>query len=122
LLALDQIHANEHRAGAKTGGAYGVRQQAAGVIRKRFVEEGLQAAPERKKRETPPRIKIDGEAEAQITAPACSQPPEGRCRRALVFPAKKAAGTGVSDSIPDHGIGGLLKKTKLSHGCRNSGV
>ena len=28
----------------------------------------------------------------------------------------------ILDSISDHGIGDLLKKTKLSHGCRNSGA
>ena len=78
LPALDEISLNEHGTDAKIGGAYGVRQQAVGVIRKQFVEEGFQAALERTKRETPPRIKIDGGAEAKITALACSQPPEGQ--------------------------------------------
>jgi hypothetical protein len=122
LLALDEIHANEQWTDAKIGDAYGVRQQAIRVIRKRFVEEGLQAALERKKRETPPRIKIDGEAEAQIIALTCSQPPEGHCLRTLVLLAKKVVEMGILDSISDHGIGDLLKKTKLSHGYRNSGV
>ena len=104
------------------GEAYGVRQQAVGALRKRFVEEGFEAALERKKRERPPVIKIDGEAEAKIIALTCSEPPEGRSRWTLVLLAKKVVELGILDSICDHGIGDLLKKTKLSHGYRSSGV
>ena len=116
LLALDEIPANEHWTDAKIAQAYGVRQQAVGVIRKQFVEEGFQAALERKKRETPPWIKTDGEAEAKIIAVTCSQPPLGYCRWTLKLIANKVVEQGILDSISDHGIGDLLKKTTLSHG------
>jgi len=122
LLALDEIQENEHWTDAKIGEAYGVRQQAVGVVRKRFVEEGFKAALERKKRTTPPVIKIDGEAEAKIIALTCSTPPEGRSRRTLKLIAHKAAELGILDSISDHGIGDLFKKTTLSHGCRKNGA
>ena len=122
LLALEEIPANAHWTDARIGEAYGVRQQAGGVLRKRFVEEGFEAALERKKRETPPTIKIDGEAEAKIIALTCSAPPEGRSRWILLLLANKVVELGILDSISDHGIGDLLKKTKLSHGYRNSGV
>ena len=122
LLALDEIPANEHWTDAKIGDAYGARQQAVGAVRKRFVEEGFEAAVERKKREKPPRIKIDGEAEAKIIALTCSQPPEGRARWTLKLLASKVVELEILDSISDHGIGDLLKKTKLSHGCRNNGA
>ena len=122
LLALDEIPDNEQWTDAKIGDAYGARQRAVGVLRKRFVEEGFQAALERKKRETPPVIKIDGEAEAEITALACSTPPEGRLRRTLQLSANKVVELGILESISDHGIGNLLKKTKLSHGCRKNGA
>jgi hypothetical protein len=79
-------------------------------MRKVFVEEGFQAALERKKRATPPRIKIDGEAEAKIIALTCSEPPEGRSRWTLKLPADKVVELGILDSISDHGIGDLLKK------------
>ena len=114
LLALDEIQANARWTDAKIGQAYGVRQQAVGVIRKQFVEEGFQAALERKKREIPPVIKIDGEAEAKIIALTCSQPPEGRCRWTLKLLANKVVEMGILDSICDHGIGNLLKKTPLA--------
>ena len=122
LLALDEIPENEQWTDAKIGGVYGVRQQAVGVLRKRFVEEGFEAALERKKRLTPPVIKIDGEAEAKIIALTCSHPPEGRSRWTLKLLANKAVEMGILDSISDHGIGDLLKKTKLSHGCRKNGA
>jgi hypothetical protein len=101
---------------------YGVRQQAVGVLRKRFVEEGFQAALERKKRETPPWNKIDGEAEAKIIALTCSEPPEGRCRWTLRLLADKVVEMGILDSISDHGIGDLLKKTTSNHGYRRNGA
>jgi hypothetical protein len=86
------------------------------------VEEGLESALERKKRERPPCIKIDGEAEAKIIALTCSQPPEGRCRWTLKLLANKVVALGILDSISDHGIGDLLKKTALSHGWRRNGA
>ena len=122
LLALDEIPANEHWTDAKIGEAYGVLQQAVGVVRKRFVEEGFEAALERKKRDIPPVIKIDGEAEAKIIALTCSAPPEGRSRWTLQLLADKVVELGILDSISDHGIGDLLKKTTLSHGYRNNGA
>jgi hypothetical protein len=122
LLALDEIKDNEHWTDEKIGIAYGVRQRAIGVLRKRFVEEGFQAAIKRKKRETPPVIKIDGEVEAVIITLTCSKPPEGRCRWTLKLLANKVVELGILDSISDHGIGDLLKKTKLSHGYRKNGV
>jgi hypothetical protein len=110
LLALDEIPANEHWSDARIGAAYGSRQGAVGALRKRFVEEGFEASLERKKREAPPRIKIDGEAEAKIIAIACSEPPEGRRRWTLKLLASKVVELGILDSISDHGIGDLLKK------------
>ena len=122
LPAPDEIPANAHWSDAGIGEAYGARRQAVGVLRKRFVEEGFEAALERKKRERPPNIKTDGEAEAKIIALTCSRPPEGRCRWTLKLLAGKVVEPGIPESVSDHGIGDLLKKTTLSHGYRKSGV
>ena len=122
LLALDQIKANEHWTDEKIGIAYGSTKGTVGQLRKRFVEEGFDAAIDRKKREIPPRIKIDGEAEAKIIALACSEPPEGHSRWTLKLLANKVVELEILDSISDHGIGDLLKKTKSSHGKRKNGV
>ena len=53
-------------------------------ICQRFVEQGLAAALERKKRLTPPTPKkLDGRGEAQLIALACRKPPDGSSRWAL---------------------------------------
>jgi transposase len=122
LLALDEIPANEAWTDEKIAQAYGVHIRTIGNMRKRFVEESFEAALERKKRETPPWIKIGGEAEAKIIALTCSAPPEGRCRWTLKLLANRVVELGILDSISDHGIGDVLKKTKLSHGCRKNGA
>ena len=123
LLALDEIPANAHRSDARIGKAHGAGERAIGHMRKRFAEEGFEAAAERKKRETPPSlIKTDGEAEARITALTCGEPPEGRRRRTPQPPADKAVERGIPESVSDRGIGDLLKKTTLSHGYRKNGA
>jgi len=122
LLGLDEIPANESWTDEKIGEAYSSRIRTIGNIRKRFVEEGFQAALERKASETPHFIKIDGDAEAKIIALTCSEPPEGRSRWTLKLLAGKVVEMGILDSISDHGIGDLLKKTILSHGYRKNGA
>ena len=81
-------------------------------IRKRFVEQGLQGALERKKREKPPREKIlDGEGEARLIALSCSQPPEGRSRWTLELLADKLVELNVVASISYRTVDRTLKKT-----------
>jgi len=50
-------------------------------VREKLVTDGLDAVLTRKKRETPPVPAIfDGEAQAKLTALACSEPPAGHAR------------------------------------------
>jgi hypothetical protein len=122
LLALDGMPENKAWTDEKTGKAYGSHVRTVGNLRKRFAEKGFGAASERKKRDVPPAIKTDGEAEAKITALTRSGPPEGRCRRTLQLSAGKAAEPGILDGISHTAVGNPLKKTALSHGRINSGV
>jgi hypothetical protein len=81
-------------------------------IRKRFVEQGLQGALGRKKREKPPRERIlDGEGEARLIAVACGQPPEGRTRWTLALLADKLVELNVVESISYQTVRRTLKKT-----------
>lgn len=81
-------------------------------IRKRFVEQGLEGALERKKREKPPRERIlDGEGEARLIAVACSQPPAGRSRWTLALLADKLVELNVVESISYQTVRRTLKKT-----------
>ena len=59
-------------------------------VQQRFVGQGFQDAPERKKRDTPPwPIKRDGRAEARLIALACSPPPEGQATWTMQLLANK---------------------------------
>jgi hypothetical protein len=110
LLALDEIPANAEWTDRKIAQAYDSNIRTIGILRKRFVEEGFAAALERKKREVPPVIKIDGEAEAKIIALVCGNPPEGRCRWTLQLVADKVVEMGILESITAMSICNLLKK------------
>ena len=88
-----------------------------GRVRQRFVEQGLDAALDRKQRERPAReIKLDGRAEAQLIALACSAPPEGRATWTMQLLADKLVELEVVASISDETVRLALKKTRSSPG------
>jgi hypothetical protein len=81
-------------------------------IRQRYVEQGLDAALERKKRECPPRLPmLDGEGEAQLIRIACSQPPPGRARWTLTLLAEKLVELQIVPAISPQTVMRTLKKT-----------
>jgi len=83
-----------------------------GNIRQRLVEQGLEAALNRKKREHPPcPAKLDGAAEARLIALRCGQPPEGRMRWTLELLADKMVELKVVDSLSYETVRRVLKKT-----------
>jgi hypothetical protein len=58
--------------------ALGVTSRVIEHLKKRFVEDGLEAALEHKPREKPPReVALDGAFEARLIALACSDAPDG---------------------------------------------
>ncbi len=58
--------------------AFSANKSTVAGIRRRFVEDGFEAALGRKKQSAPSRTRIlDGEGEARLIALACSEPPEG---------------------------------------------
>jgi transposase len=86
-------------------------------VRQRFVEQGLEAALDRKRRERPAReLKLDGHAEAHLIALACSAPPEGRAVWTMQLLADKLVELEVVDSISDETVRLALKKTRSSPG------
>ena len=84
-------------------------------LRKRFVEQGLEAALERNKRNNYAR-KLDGDAEAHLIAIACSEPPAGRSEWSLRLLADRLVEVSVVDSISHMTVSRTLKKTNLSRG------
>ena len=81
-------------------------------VRQRFVEQGFDAALDRKPRERPAReIKLDGRAEARLIALACSAPPEGRATWTMELLADKLVELEVVESISDETVRLALEKT-----------
>jgi transposase len=90
-------------------------------IRKRFVEEGLEAALSERPRPGG-RRKLDGKQEALLIALACSTPSEGRKCWTMQLLADKLVELHVVDTISDETIRRTLKKTPSSHGARRPGA
>ncbi|GAL93653.1 mobile element protein [Microcystis aeruginosa NIES-44] len=90
-------------------------------IRKRFVEEGIESAlnrREQKKRR--PRI-IDGEKEADLMAIACSETPREKRSWTLQMLADKMVELKVVEQVSIETIRQSLKKTNLNLGSMNVG-
>ena len=86
-------------------------------VRRRFVEEGLDAALDRKQRDTPARPrKLDGRGEARLIALACSPPPDDRAVWTMQLLADKLVELEVVESISDETVRTLLKKMRSSRG------
>jgi len=95
--------------------ALGVTSRAIEHLKKRFVEEGLEAALERKPREKPPReVTFDGAFEARLIALACSEAPDGRRRWTVRLLADKAVELCFAPSVSHMTVQRVLKKTNLS--------
>jgi Homeodomain-like domain len=80
--------------------------------RQRLVEEGFDAALQRKQRARPsvPRI-FDGEKEARLITLACSKPPTGHAKWSLRLLEEKVVELGIVERASDNTIGRTLKKT-----------
>ena len=84
--------------------------------RQAFVENGMEAALNRKKRATPGNQKFDGDKEAHLIALACSAPPKGQTRWTLQLLADTMVELEHFDSITSETIRQHLKKTNLNLG------
>ena len=85
-------------------------------VRKRLVEEGLEAALNRKKQQNRKQRLLDGEKEAYLIALTCSSPPEGYRRWTMKMLAQRLVQLGHVESISDETVRQTLKKTNLSLG------
>jgi hypothetical protein len=111
LLTADETGSNVPHSEADIAALFRVNQQTVHSIRRRYSEAGIEAAVNRKKRDTPPvEPKITGEVEARIIALSCGTPPTGRARWSLRLLADKAIELQIIDSISHEAISRLLKK------------
>jgi transposase len=107
---------------ADTAEALGVTSRTIEHLKKRFVEEGIEAALKRKPREKPPRdVVFDGAFEARLIALACSAAPEGYQRWTVRLLADKAVELNFAPSVSHMTVQRVLKKMNLSLTSVNTG-
>ena len=85
-------------------------------VRRRCVEEGVEAALGRREQVNRRPKKLDGQGEAHLLAMACSQPPEGRAGWTLQLLADRLVQWEIVDSISTETVRQTLKKTNSSLG------
>ncbi|GHT17406.1 hypothetical protein FACS189429_1410 [Bacteroidia bacterium] len=85
-------------------------------VKKKLVENGIDAALERDKGSRVYEKKIDGEVEAKIISIACSEPPKGFAKWSLRMLADKMVELQYIDTISYVSVGNVLKKTNLNRG------
>ena len=96
---------------ARVAEALGVSARTIEHLKRRFVEQGLEFALERKRRVRPPRkVIFDGVFEARLVALACSQAPPGRKRWTLRLLAEKVVELGWVERVSVMTVQRTLKK------------
>jgi len=102
--------------------ALGVTSRTIEHLKKRFVEEGLEAALVRKTRGKPPRdVIFDGAFEARLIALACSDAPEGYQRWTVRLIADRAVELNFASSVSHMTVQRVLKKMNLNLTSANTG-
>ena len=110
LLAVDE--AGSKMTDQEAARAFHVTVRSIEHLRQRCVEQGLEAALERKKQSRPSvEPMFDGEKEAQLIAIACGSKPEGRTRWTLELLADRAVRLQIVEHCSDSTVHRVLKKT-----------
>ncbi len=114
LLLLDAGEHGPRWIVANVAEALGVTSRSLEQLKKRFVEKGITAAIERKRRIKPPReIQFGGEFEAQLLTLACSPAPDGRKRWTVRLLAEKMVELEIVPAVSPMTVCNTLKKMNL---------
>jgi transposase len=93
-----------------------VSQPTVARVRRQYVEDGLEAALNRRAPRREYRRKLDGRQEARLIAVACGKPPEGQARWTLRLLADKLVELEVVEEVSYQTVRRVLKKTRSSRG------
>jgi transposase len=107
---------------ADVAAALGVTSRTIEHLKKRFVEDGIEAALVRKVRVRPPReIIFDGAFEARLIALACTKVPPGHRRWTVRLLADKVVELNFASSVSHMTVQRVLKKMNLSLTSKSTG-
>jgi transposase len=103
--------------------AFGIGSTVIKVVRKRYFENGMEDALERKPQpRRPSKLKIQGKQEAQIIAVLCTEQPEGQERWTLRALTDRIVELEIVEQISYETVRTVLKKMNLNLGKRSNGV
>lgn len=112
LLLADQSDDGSAQSDPEIVEALGCGRASVERIRKRFVEEGLEAALHPKPSLRVYARKMDGQAEAHLIALACGVAPEGRSRWTLRLLSDRMVALEHVESVSHETVRRVLKKTR----------
>jgi transposase len=95
--------------------------QTVGNIRRKYADDGLEAALHDRPRPGGER-KLTATGEATLIALACSEPPDGRVDWTMQMLADKLIELNLVESISDETVRRTLKKTSSNRGRKSSGA
>jgi hypothetical protein len=122
LLNCDEGEFNEYRMrGVDVANVLRISMRKVDRVKKRFVEDGLEAALGSRQGQLVHERKTDGDFEAHLVALSCSQPPQGFARWSLRLLAERVVELQYIDSVSHETIRRVLKKTRSSPGRRSAG-
>lgn len=122
LLNCDEGEFNDHRLrGVDVANVLRISMRKVDRVKKRFVEDGMEAALGGRQGRRVHERKADGDFEAHLVALSCSKPPEGFARWSLRLLADRVVELQYIDSVSHETIRRVLKKTKSSPGRRSAG-
>lgn len=110
LLLADEAEGGPGKTDAEIAAALGCGRATVQRVRKRFVEEGLEAALVPKPTTRIYQKRLDGKAEAQLVAMVCGAPPKGRQRWTLRLLADRMVALGYVEAVSHETIRRTLKK------------
>ena len=116
LLKANQGEGGPGWTDAAIAGALEVHATTVARIRRQFVEQGLNAALERKRPDRVYARRLDGVAEAHLVAVACSDPPVGRERWTLRLLADELVRLEVVAAVSHETGRRTLEQTPSSRG------
>lgn len=123
LLNCDEGELNDRRTTGETiAGVLRISARRVDRVKKRFVENGLEAALGNRQGRRPKYLrKADGEFEARLVALSCGDPPEGHAQWSLRLLADRAVELGFIDSVSHETVRRVLKKTLSNRGAASAG-
>ena len=119
--ALALLKADEGLSDREAAAAVSLSAATVARVRKRFVEEGVEAAINDRPRPGRGR-KLNGRQEAHLVAITCSNAPEGHAHWTLQLLADQVVAMEFAGSISLETVRQILKKTNSNHGRRKSGA